>query len=154
MMWPGSDFEYQNISSTFIYKFDEGVSYDTRISTVMSWFNHPITPANFVMLYFEEPDGMSHAFGPGSPQMKEQIKRVDTLTKNILDSLKSNRLDNVNVIFLSDHGMEAVTRGQIIDLRPFVGNISDMYGTSPVLQVYPKEGRYVYIIMYRLSFFL
>lgn len=47
----------------------------------------------------------------------------------------------MNVFFVSDHGMESVTRKNIIDLREFVSdNMHDTYGKSPVYHIYPNKG--------------
>ncbi|XP_014277015.1 ectonucleotide pyrophosphatase/phosphodiesterase family member 5 isoform X1 [Halyomorpha halys] len=143
MMWPGSNFAYNGTNATFMVKYNSSVPWDHRVTTALKWFVHPETPANLVMMYFEEPDSESHAFGPGSPEVLEQIRRTDNITKYILDSLANNNLSDVNIIFLSDHGMEAVTRDRIIDLRQSVGEKADMYGTSPVCQIYPKPGQTV-----------
>lgn len=151
MMWPGSNLQYSDITSTFVYNYSSKVPYDIRVSTVMSWFKDPKTPANFVMMYFEEPDADSHAFGPDSAQNLKQIQRVDNTTKYILSSLKNNNLTDVNIVFLSDHGMEGVTKDHIIDLNAVVGKKADMYGTSPVMQIYPKPGENVASIFATLN---
>ena len=39
-------------------------------------FKHTSTPANLVMLYFEEPDTAAHAFGPESVQVLHYIQKV------------------------------------------------------------------------------
>lgn len=143
MMWPGSNLAYNNILSTFVFNYSKTESYESRVSTVISWLTHSETPANFVMMYFEEPDSHSHGFGPDSPENLEQIQRVDNTTKYLLDSLKNNNLTDVNIVFLSDHGMEGVTKARIIDLESLIGNKALMYGTSPVLQIYPKPGENV-----------
>lgn len=141
MMWPGSNFPYNGTNATFTVKYNSSTPWNYRVSTALNWFIHPITPANLVMMYFEEPDAESHAFGPGSPEVLEQIRRTDNITKYILDSLAKKNLLDVNIIFLSDHGMEGVTRDRIIDLRETIGDKADMYGTSPVCQIYPKPGK-------------
>ncbi|KAK9498572.1 hypothetical protein O3M35_003173 [Rhynocoris fuscipes] len=152
MMWPGSNFEYSGINATYITKYNHSIPWKDRVDTVISWFDNKVKPANLVMMYFEEPDRDSHAYGPDSPQTNVQIQRVDKIVKYISDQLNDRRFKDLNVIFLSDHGMEGVTINRIIDLRPIVGNISDMYGTSPVLQVYPKKGKEEEVYMKLKSF--
>ncbi|XP_073991473.1 ectonucleotide pyrophosphatase/phosphodiesterase family member 5-like isoform X4 [Rhodnius prolixus] len=141
MMWPGSDFEYANTKTTYVFKYNISVPWTDRVNIVMDWFTDKEKPAKLTMMYFEQPDKDSHAFGPDSPHTNSQIQNVDKMTKYILDQLKERNITDVNAVFLSDHGMEGVTVDRIIDLRPVVGNISEMYGTSPVLQVYPHKGK-------------
>ncbi|CAH1405731.1 unnamed protein product [Nezara viridula] len=145
MMWAGGEYEYGGVNVTFSKSYDENMSWNESAETALSWFVHPETPANLVMLYFDEPDNQSHNSGPAtvSERTREQIKKTDNITKYIMDYLKKNDLQDVNVVFLSDHGMEGITLKQIIDLTKFVGNKTDMYGASPVLQIYPKPGESV-----------
>lgn len=69
------------------------------------------------------------------------IAKVDDLTKYIQQQLIEHNLDKrVNVIHLSDHGMDSVSPPNFIDLREFLTNGTyKMYGTSPVLQVVPND---------------
>jgi predicted AlkP superfamily pyrophosphatase or phosphodiesterase len=39
-------------------------------------FKHTNTPANLVMLYFEEPDTAAHVFGPESVEVLDYIQKV------------------------------------------------------------------------------
>lgn len=70
----------------------------------------------------------------------EKISEVDHLTGYIQRKLVENQLENsVNVVHLSDHGMVAVDKSNIIDLRQYLNNGTyQMYGSSPVFQVVPK----------------
>ncbi|CAH1405730.1 unnamed protein product [Nezara viridula] len=151
MMWPGSQFPYSNIVPTFINVFDRGTAWENRISTVMSWFLHPKSPANLVMMYIEEPDDEEHTSGPGSSQTRERLRRVDKITEHLFKSLKNNSLTDVNVVLLSDHGMEGVTLDRMIDLTKFVGDKAAMYGTSPVLHIYPNKGQSIVDIYSKLN---
>lgn len=73
MMWAGSDYEYNGIECTFISKLDESMTYEHRIDTALSWFSNDKTPANLVMMYFEEPDEHAHAFGPDSAEASNAL---------------------------------------------------------------------------------
>lgn len=69
MMWAGSDYDYNGIKCTFTSGFDIHKTNEERIDTALSWFTDEKTPANLVMLYFEEPDEHAHAFGPDSAEV-------------------------------------------------------------------------------------
>ncbi|KAJ8872793.1 hypothetical protein PR048_026409 [Dryococelus australis] len=73
MMWPGSDYEYQNTRPTFQMNFSVSVPWEQRVDTVIDWFLDPVTPANLAMLYIEEPDASAHIFGPESSQVLKQV---------------------------------------------------------------------------------
>lgn len=69
------------------------------------------------------------------------VARVDNLTKYIQEKLIENKLKHrVNVIHLSDHGMVGVTPPKFINLTKFIHKRHyKMYGSSPVLQIVPKN---------------
>lgn len=69
------------------------------------------------------------------------VGRIDNLTKYIQEQLIAKNLDKrVNVIYVSDHGMESVSPPNFIDLTTFLTNGTyTMYGSSPVLQVVPTK---------------
>lgn len=142
MMWPGSDFEYQNKSCYFKQYFNRSIKFNERVDTVIQWITDPSTPANLVLLYIEDPDYHAHAFGPKSDVIAQILIHLDELTQYIQTKLRENNLlDRVNVIHLSDHGMESVIKKNIIDLTNILKkNTYKYYGTSPVLQIVPMHG--------------
>lgn len=108
------------------------------------YMQHPKTPANLVMLYFEQPDDAAHKYGPKSSQVKEEIAHIDEITKLILDGVKANNLESrLNVIFMSDHGMETIKLRDMIDLSKYTDSSSyKMVGSSPVVQIVPNPGKF------------
>lgn len=69
------------------------------------------------------------------------VSKLDNLTQYIQDKLIQNGLDKtVNVIHLSDHGMNSVTPPNFINLMDFVAEDScKMFGSSPVVQIVPND---------------
>lgn len=145
MMWPGGEFPYgcKKTVPTFSQKWDLNTTYQHRVDEVMTWFTHKETPANLVMLYFEEPDFHGHAFGVDSLEVRSEVKRLDQSLDYIYQQLKKHGLDeHVTVFVLSDHGMINLDQKNIIDLNHYVDNSTYvMAGYSPVLQIFPNEGR-------------
>lgn len=74
-------------------------------------------------------------------QITNTVAKLDNLTRYIQEKLIEYGLDKrVNVIHLSDHGMNSVALANSINLTNFVAHDScDFYGTSPVLQIVPKD---------------
>lgn len=154
MMWPGGEFPYGNttdgsgilpnktILPTFHEKWNMSVPWKTRVDNIITWITHPITPTNLVMLYFEEPDYMGHAYGPDSENVKNKLKELDDILNYLCDSIDEKKLsDFVNVILVSDHGMQTVRPSRIIDFTSIVNTSLYMTpSTSPVLHIYPIEG--------------
>lgn len=86
-------------------------------------------------------------------QVTELLSKLDDLTKYIQQKLFENNLDQrVNVIHLSDHGMSSVTPPSFINLTDFVRTETvSFYGTSPVLQVVPKDSSELQSIRFTLT---
>lgn len=142
MMWPGSNFEYQNRSSTFYRGFNASTSWFERVDTVISWITDVRTPANLVYLYFEEPDHTGHEFGPESDQLNEQLRRVNQIVDYFKKKLSDRGLwDQVNLIFLADHGMAEIKPQGVVDLDQVLNPGSyNFCGVSPGLHILPKPG--------------
>ncbi|GLG94911.1 Ectonucleotide pyrophosphatase/phosphodiesterase family member 4 [Gryllus bimaculatus] len=156
-MWPGSNYKYRNKYPTHVEPFNSSTPWHERVDTVVNWFLDPDSPANFVMMYFEEPDAHSHKFGPDSEEVKEQIKKIDRTVSYLRQCLyQKNLTDTVNVIFLSDHGMAAVPPQNLINVTDLLKSYGDhciVAGTSPVLHIIPKTNieEEVYTALKKLS---
>ena len=81
------------------------------------------------------------------------VAEVDAFTNYTQRRLAELNLDRfVNTIYLSDHGMASVIPENFIDLRKFLKNDSfEMVGTSPVIQVVPKNGADEKQILFNLT---
>lgn len=143
MMWPGTNFEYQKRRTTFHYDFNDTVSWQFRVDTVLSWIVNETTPANLVYLYFEQPDGAGHHFGPDSNELNDQLKRINEIVVYFFQQLTERGIrEKVNLIFLADHGMAGINSEEIIDLEQYLNsNAYTFCGTSPGLQILPKAGK-------------
>lgn len=77
-------------------------------------------------------------------QITNMVAKLDMITGRIQKKLIESGLDQrVNVIHLSDHGMNSVIPPNFINLYEFVANTScEMYGSSPVLQIVPTDSGY------------
>ena len=73
------------------------------------------------MLYFDQPDATGHVYGVESPEVNKEIVRVDRAIGRLVQGLQNNSiLDCVNLIVVSDHGMEDALCNRSIDLMSFV----------------------------------
>lgn len=142
MMWPGSNFAYEDYSCTHMESFNATLPFKARVDKILKWILDPKKPANLIMLYFEEPDTHGHAYSPESQVITDLVAQLNDVTEYLHSKLKEyNLLQRVTVVHLSDHGMDSLQTKNIIDLTTFVGNNScNFYGTTPVLQIVPKNG--------------
>lgn len=52
--------------------------------------------------------------------------------------------DKINIFFVSDHGMQSVTRKNVINLNDIVpDDLYDRYENSPIAHIYPKKGMFI-----------
>jgi len=123
MMWPGSEFAYQGKKPTHMQIYDHSMPWNTCIDKIMSWIKDENKPANLVYAYFDEPDKTGHLKGIDSKEIQDKIVKVDVALRYILDRIKFENLENkINLIILSDHGMDTVTYDRMIHLDKYVTN--------------------------------
>lgn len=147
MMWPGSNFNYSNVGCTYTMNYSFSVPLMDRVDTIMKWLTDPIKPANLVMFYSEQPDKLAHVVGPDTQNITDVVSDLDKVTKYIQEQLVAHKLENrTNVIHLSDHGMAGVPWPKMINLTAYLEpDTYKMYGSSPVFQVVPIEGKVDYV---------
>ena len=146
MMWPGSyePFGPENTYATYRTKYNHSYPFESRVDDVVSWITDPKKPANLVFFYCEEPDSVGHAEGPEGEAIINVIQRMDKLTGYLLDRLEALGIqDQVNLIFLSDHGMEELSEEKVVDIYGIADTSKfDNYGSNPVFQILPNnEGK-------------
>lgn len=148
-MWPGSSQGYgrkNNLRPTHFYeKYNGSIPWEERVDTVISWITHAKKPANLIFLYHDEPDSCGHVRGPNSEETLREVEKADNRTSYLINKLiEIGVFDRTNLILLSDHGMKEVTQDNIIylmDLLDAEDLLEAYYGSTPVLQLYPKEGK-------------
>jgi predicted AlkP superfamily pyrophosphatase or phosphodiesterase len=113
--WPTSDADIQGMHPTDYLHYDGKIPNEQRIDQVIAWLKLPPEQRpHFLTLYFADTDHIGHEDGPESPQMGETVRKVDALVGKLLAGLKPLQLP-VDVIIVSDHGMETV-QGDWINL--------------------------------------
>lgn len=117
-------------------------SWQNRMEEVLSWFLDPVKPANFVVLYIEEPDFHSHPLGTQHPKINQLLNKLDNFTEYVYKKLKDNNLEEVNVIHLSDHGMADVPYSRIINLSSIIDpqNDAKILVTLSTAMIEPYKG--------------
>jgi predicted AlkP superfamily pyrophosphatase or phosphodiesterase len=143
--WVGSEAAVEGKLPTYWKKYDESVTFEDRIDTVIKWFGYPPEKRpELVNLYFDEPDATSHSFGPVSPQTGKVVERLDSLMGVLRTKLAAlPEAKKINLIILSDHGMEAVSPERYINLKSLVPGrmIASISGGNPVYMINPTEGK-------------
>jgi predicted AlkP superfamily pyrophosphatase or phosphodiesterase len=143
--WVGSEAPVAGKYPSYWKKYDGNITYEARIDSVIKWLGYPPEKRpELITLYFDEPDGTSHDFGPVSPETGKVVVRVDSLIGVLRTKLSAlPYAKKINLILLSDHGMAAVSSEKYINLKTVVPNrmIASISGGNPVYLINPAEGK-------------
>lgn len=130
-----------------LYNYKNETLWKQNTDKVMGWLKHQ--DLDLVSMYFGEPDGTGHKYGPDSPERRKMVEQVDRTVGYIRHSAELHGLtDRLNIIITADHGMSTVYRNgpaKEITLSKIPGfSFSDLsfhlvdYGPSGMLL--PKPG--------------
>ena len=143
--WVGSEAPVGGMHPTYWKIYDEAVTYEERIDTVVKWLSYPVKKRpKIVTLYFDEPDATSHDAGPVSPETGKIVGCLDSLLgvlENKLSELPYSK--RINLIVLSDHGMSPVTSERYNNIRDILPErmYENINGGNPVYFIDPAEGK-------------
>lgn len=153
--WPGSDVAIQGMHPDYWQDYEKKplLSYAARIAELERLASLPEAERpDFIMGYFEEPDGSGHRNGPYSPVTRRTVQDLDALLHSFYQQLQTlKHADSINLIITSDHGMTQLSKERYIELP----TILPKEWTERVLydipvQIFPKKG-YEQRIMERLK---
>ncbi len=134
--WVGSEAVIKGQQPTYWKKYNQKVSFESRIDSVISWYSKPVqSRPRLILLYFHEPDWTGHEYGPNSNETISQIENMDNVFGNLITKIsKLSIYNNLNIIIVSDHGMTEVNPHSTIDLS-LVTDLSNMRvnGSGPTV---------------------
>jgi predicted AlkP superfamily pyrophosphatase or phosphodiesterase len=106
MFWVGSELTPQELRPDYYHPYQESVHDSTRIQQVFQWLKLPEKDRpHFITLYFSYPDHEGHQFGPASEETRRAVLKADRTLEIIMKGIHDIDLP-INVIVISDHGME------------------------------------------------
>lgn len=108
---------------------------------MISWMTNETKPANIVFLYHNEPDSHGHSFGAEDEETLEEVRNSDNRANYLFEELKKAGIyEKINIIILSDHGMQTFHRDNIIDTMLMADTeLYDNHGGTPVYHIVPKN---------------
>jgi predicted AlkP superfamily pyrophosphatase or phosphodiesterase len=152
--WVGSEAPVMGKHPTYWKKFDGSVPFEARIDTVIKWLRYPRAKRpEFITLYFDEPDVVSHDYGPVSKQTGIMVTRLDSLLGVLRYKLsKLPYARKINLIVVSDHGMGPISPDKYVNLKKVIPErmIESMAGGNPSYMIEAK-GNYRDSILYLLN---
>ena len=133
--WIGSEAEINGYRPSIYKNYDGSVKFESRVDSVVSWFNLPKeNRPNLVMLYFSEPDYTGHSFGNTGKEIKKIVEDMDMLLGYTISKLKNIDIySNLDIILVSDHGMENVSKNKIILLDEYIDIDAHKITISPAI---------------------
>ncbi|XP_067402852.1 ectonucleotide pyrophosphatase/phosphodiesterase family member 1 [Emydura macquarii macquarii] len=140
--WPGSDVRINGTFPDLHRTYDGSVPFEERVIAILHWLQLPKEERpHFYTLYLEEPDTSGHRFGPVSSQVILALQRVDNIVGMLMDGLKQMNLHKcLNIILLSDHGMEAASCSKTTYLSTYMENVQDITVISgPAARLRPQN---------------
>jgi len=142
--WVGSEADIMGILPSYWYAYNESIPYLTRVDQVISWLKMPLNKRpGLVFLYFDEPDGIAHRYGPEHQETAEVVSYVDSVLgylRSEISKLEYGEL--VNLIVLSDHGMGSFSSDKYVNLWEHIKEqwTIGVVGGNPVILIQPEEG--------------
>jgi predicted AlkP superfamily pyrophosphatase or phosphodiesterase len=139
MFWPTCD---SAIHPTYWKKFDPEFPDEKRVEQVINWLKLPPDQRpHFITLYFGDVDSAGHKFGPESLQTASAALQVDRMIGKLREGLNALELP-VNLILVSDHGMQDV-QGGYVSLAAISGGKVRVEVDGPVALIYCKDAETV-----------
>ena len=144
LFWPGSEAPIGGSYATYWSPYDDDLPYSARVDSVINWLQiEDETAPGFMTLYFSKVDSYGHWYGPESDSVATAVQEVDQQIGYLLNELdRINYRDQLNMIFVSDHGMIEISEDKIIRLDELF-NLEDaeIIDWAPVTKIRPDDGK-------------
>ena len=147
--WLGSENAFDGDRATRWFPYHHVMPYEDRPAAAMTWLDGPeaLRP-RLIALYFDQPDGAGHGFGPDSEGYGAEIERVDAILGQMISELEARGLlERTDFIFLSDHGMAEISAERVITIDDhfdigtvFIPEVHGRWGNSyqPYMNLYAE----------------
>lgn len=153
ILWPCADVKIKGRMPEEIMKGEWSVSEEkfsayNRTNLALEWLTNPKNPVNFVAVYFNEPDEVSHKYGPDSQEVLDVILQRDLDIQYLMDQIEKNGLtESLNVIITADHGHLGVYPETEINIDLLVNpdwytSYPDFTYSEPMVNIWPKSGEF------------
>ena len=143
--WVGSDIPIMNAHPYDYFRWENTprLSFEQRIDTVSAWLQRPKDKRpRLIMVYFEEPDGAGHRYGPVNEQTGRVVHALDSLIGVLINRIEQLPISGrINFIVTSDHGMAATGIDRIVRIDDYLKPswYERIIGSAPAL-IYTREG--------------
>ena len=154
LQWVGSASDAGGMRPSYYYHYHEQFKPSEKVAKVIHWLKLPEDQRpHFISLYFPEVDGAGHHFGPEAKETETAVHLVDEAIGSLVEKVNALGLQNVNFIFVSDHGMIQVDGGNPLEIPEVLKdkNRFDYYNSQTLLRVYVKDPQAVRLVFKELK---
>ena len=143
--WVGSDANINGFHPNYYFRYDESVPNEARVDQVVKWLKLPEEKRpHLVLLYFSDVDTAAHRHGIDAPETRAAVAKIDAAIGKLRKGIKETGLP-VNLIIVSDHGMEDVDPSKVILLDDTIRKTQVLakfraVGRGPQIQLYLNRG--------------
>lgn len=142
--WVGSEAPVQGMQPTYWKIYDGSIPFSARVDSVIHWLKLPLEKRpRLVLLYFQEPDGIGHDYGPVHEETGNVIGELDGILAALRKKISQLPYgDRVNLLVTSDHGMGATSPDRYVNMFDHVREewIEDVIGGNPMYLVDAVDG--------------
>uniref|UniRef100_A0AAY4C431 SMB domain-containing protein n=1 Tax=Denticeps clupeoides TaxID=299321 RepID=A0AAY4C431_9TELE len=145
--WPGSDVKIKGKYPDFYKVYNRAIPFEERVATVLNWLQLPDEKRpDLYTFYLDEPDSAGHVFGPMSSQVIVALMKVDRVLGLLMDGLKQRGLHKcVNLVALSDHGMETASCKTAAFVSSYQDKVDDIVVVQgPAARIRPMRSEYFF----------
>lgn len=141
MFWVGSEAP-DLVQPSYFYAYHNEFSPRQKVDKVISWLElPPATRPHFITLYFPEPDGSGHHFGPESKEAAQAVLGIDSALEYLFRRVAALPLQNVNIILVSDHGMLSVDQEHLLELPRLDTSRFELWNSQTMATIYAKDSQ-------------
>ena len=142
--WVGSEAKIGGYYPSIWKTYEHNFPFYQRADSVIAWLQLPENRRpHLITWYLSEPDGSGHRYGPESQEITDTIQGLDKIVGYFLTKLeKLDIAGEVNVIIVSDHGMQEISSQRVIRLRDYIKSdwVAGANGGNPVYNIWAKNG--------------
>ena len=120
--WPGSETAVQGRRPSAYWNYRASTPDSARVDESLAQLRLPPSRRpHLVMLYLTVVDDTTHRYGPETPRTAGAVAAADRAVARLLAGVDALPIrESVNVIVLSDHGMETSAQERMVAVRPLL----------------------------------
>nr|XP_020466931.1 ectonucleotide pyrophosphatase/phosphodiesterase family member 6 [Monopterus albus] len=145
--WPGCEVKILGVSPSFCEEYVSDPSEKSFTDSIVNALNVLRSgQADMAAIYYENIDVQGHHYGPGSPQIRSAVQKLDLAMQTLNSKIKEkDMVGQLNIMLFSDHGMTKIEwMEKVIELEDYINmsNIVKMMDRGAVVSLWPSDNKY------------